>query len=272
MLGELVTVEIISKNNREYICQVPEERSEVVLDKSEGDYEVGDKIEVFIHEYVNAKYNATIKTPKILLEELRLLEVVSVAKPGIFLDWGLDKDLFLPYPNTNFDLIEGNFYLVALIIDKNRKLCATTNIKDLLTDDSEYDTNDWVKGIVYNLNPAYGAFVAVDSKYDALINIEDLSEKLNIGDEIEARVISKNKDGKLNLSLRDKAYINIDGDAKLIYDKLVSNNGFLPYGDKSDSEAIRKEFLMSKSAFKKAIGRLYREKLINIENKSISKI
>lgn len=271
MLGEIIEVKVVSKKHNEYVCEVLEERYDVILPVSEGDFEIGDYISVFMHEYNNSKYYATTKIPKILLGELKMLEVVSVSKPGIFLDWGLDKDLFLPYPNTNFDLKEGNFYLVGLIIDKNRKLCATTNIKNLLSDDSTYETNDWVEGIVYNINPAYGAFVAVDSKYDALINLEDLSEKLNIGDKIKARVISKNKDGKLNLSLRDMAYTNIDGDAKLIYDKLLENDGYLPFGDKSDSEAIRKEFLISKSAFKKAIGRLYKEKLIKIKNNSISK-
>ena len=126
-----------------------------------------------------------------------------------------------------------------------------------------------VKGTVYQIHEQFGAYVAVDNKYSALVPKKELHKELKAGDEIEARVLEVKEDGKLDLSLRQKAYVQMDSDSEVILRKLKAAGGSLPYQDKSDAEEIKKEFNMSKAAFKRAIGRLYKERVIVIEKDGI---
>ena len=154
---------------------------------------------------------------------------------------------------------KGNEYLVGVYIDKSNRICATMKIKDMLSTDSPYKENDKVQGTIYSINRDIGAFVAVDDKYDGLIPKKELLGAYQVGDSIEARVANIKEDGKLDLSLRDRSYIQMDKDSDIILSKLKEEAGFLPLNDNSPPEIIRKELNMSKSGFKRAIGRLYRE-------------
>lgn len=270
MLGEkrLVRIEKVATN--EYIAKAEGERSDIVISKKDFEARQGDTVEVFIYDYKNDEYYATIKPPLIQLGQVKKLEVKSVVDAGIFIDWGLENDLYMPYANSHIIPKEGRSYLFVLTTSKNRRLAASMDIKDYLLDSSNYQVNDWVQGMVYSKNLDYGVFICVDEKYDGLIKTQDLVEDLNIGDELKARVISRNKDGKLNLSTRSQAHGLIDEDALTILKKLIGSSGRLPYGDKSDSSEIRKEFSMSKSSFKKALGKLYKKRLIEVTGRSIS--
>ncbi len=230
---------------------------------------IGDEIEVFIYKDSSDRYIATTNRPKLTMGELAVLKVVEVNKIGAFLDWGLEKDLLLPYSEQIVKVKKGESFLVGLYIDKSERLCATMKIYDLLYTDSPYGKEDNVTGIVTGKNPEYGVFVAVDHKYHGLIQTKELTRDLRIGEEVEARVLSVREDGKLNLSLRKKGYIQMDIDGEKIMEKLKANEGFLPYHDKSDPELIRREFHMSKNEFKRAIGKLYRSHKILITEKGI---
>lgn len=269
MLGEKRLVRIEKVANKEYIAKAEGERSEIVISNKDFEARPGDTVEVFIYDYKNDEYYGTIKTPFIQLGQVRKLEVKSVVDAGIFIDWGLENDLYMPYANSHIIPKEGRSYLFVLTTSKSRRLAASMDIKDFLLDSSDYQVNDWVDGIVYSKNLDYGVFVCVDGKYDGLIKTQDLVEDLNIGDELKARVVSRNKDGKLNLSTRSKAHELIDEDALKILKKLIGSSGSLAYGDKSDSSEIRKEFSMSKSSFKKALGKLYKKRLIEVTGQSI---
>lgn len=271
MLGEIIEVKIIDKIKNEYIARVDEERTDFIIPSDEGPFEPNSKQSVFVYKHENNHYYASLKKPKILLGEIKCLEVKSIGGPGIFLDWGLDWDLFLPYSLAKDGICEGKEYLFTLIVDKNRKLSASMKINSLLKNESPYEVNDWVEGIVYSLHPDFGAFIAVDNMYDGLINKQNLTESLGLGDKVRARVLSKNENRKLNLGLRDLSHSLIDEDARTIYNLLLENDGFLPFGDKSDPNAIREKFSMSKSSFKKAVGNLYKKGLIRVSDKSISK-
>ena len=195
--------------------------------------------------------------------------VVDTTKIGAFLDWGLEKDLFLPFSETVGSVEKGKTYLVGVYIDKSGRLCATMKIKDLLRNDSDYRENNITKGTIYSINRDIGAFVAVEDKYDGLIPKKELLGAYSVGDIIEVRINKVLEDGKLDLSLRDRSYIQMDTDSKVIMKKLKENGGSLLLGDKSSPDLIREKLRMSKSGFKRAIGGLYKEGIITISDYEI---
>lgn len=233
------------------------------------DAKLGDIIEVFIYNDSKDRIIATTNKPKITVGELAHLTVISKTKIGAFLDWGLEKDLFLPFSETVGSVVVGNTYLVGAYVDKSNRICATMKVKDLLRTDSSYKENDWVEGTIYSINRDIGAFVAVEDKYDGLIPKRELYGAHEVGETVEVRINKVLDDGKLDLSLRDRAHLQMDDDAKKILDKLRENKGSLNLNDNSSPELIKKELNMSKSGFKRAIGKLYKEEMIVITDKGI---
>ncbi|HHV45732.1 MAG TPA: S1 RNA-binding domain-containing protein [Tissierellia bacterium] len=244
---------------------------EILLPKREvpKNLKAGDTIEVFIYRDSEDRLIATTRRPKITLGEVGLLRVKDITKIGAFLDWGLEKDLLLPFKEQTMKLIKGKKYLVGLYVDKSDRLCATMKIKDFLRTDSPYKENDWVKGTIYSINEDMGAFVAVDNKYHGMIPKKELIGVYAPGEEVELRVTKVREDGRLELSLRDKSYLQIDKDAERILEKIKEKGGFLPLNDNSSPEEIKKQLNMSKSSFKKAVGRLLKERKIRFEKKGI---
>lgn len=276
-LGEFQTLVIKRfKNNGAYIGfkDVKNEKVDILLPKKEvlETDKVLDEIKVFIYKDSDTRFIATRKVPKISLGKLKALEVTDISKIGAFLDWGLEKELFLPFKEQIMKLQKGKKYLVALYIDNSQRLCATMKIRDYLVSNSPYKQNDWVKGVVYSINKEYGAFVAVDNMYEAMIEKKDIVGVLEIGEETEFRVSKVKKDGRLNLVLKNISYLEIDDNAKIIYDILKKSGGFLAVNDKTDSEKIKDIFLMSKSSFKKALGRLLKNKKIKFYENGIKLI
>lgn len=230
---------------------------------------VGDEIEVMVYNDSKDRIIATTNRAKLQVGELGHLMVVSQTKIGSFLDWGLEKDLFLPFSETVGSIERGKEYLVGVYVDKSNRICATMKIKDMLSTDSPYKENDKATGTIYSINRDIGAFVAVDDKYDGLIPKKELYGAYEVGDIIEVRISKVKEDGKLDLSLRDRVNIQMDQDVKVILSKLKEKAGFLPLNDNSPPENIRKELNMSKSGFKRAVGRLYKEGIIKIEDNGI---
>lgn len=226
--------------------------------------EIGDEIEVFVYRDSSDRLIATTNIPYLSVGEKAMLRVVQITKIGAFLDWGLEKDLLLPFKEQTAEVREGREYLVSLYIDKSERLCATMKLYTLLDTDSPYKKNDMVKGHVYDINKRFGVFVAVDDKYMGMIPKAELFQKLHVGDEVQTRVLKVREDGKLDLSTRQKAYRQMDKDSEYILQKLRKNGGCLFIHDKSSPELIQQELEMSKNAFKRAIGRLWKEHKINI--------
>ncbi len=227
----------------------------------------GDILEVFVYKDSENRMISTMKKPKVTLGEIGLLKVVDITKIGAFLDWGLEKDLFLPFKEQTMKLKKGKEYLIGLYIDKSQRLCGTMKVRDFLRNDSPYKENDWTKGTIYSINDEFGAFVAVDNKYEGLIPKRELVGVHIPGEEVNVRITNVKKDGKLDLSLRDRSHMEIDSDIDRIVDKAMENNGILYLNDHSSPKEIRRKLSMSKSAFKKAVGRLLKEGRIEfIEN------
>ncbi|MCR5737277.1 MAG: S1 RNA-binding domain-containing protein [Eubacterium sp.] len=229
----------------------------------------GDEVSVFIYRDSEDRLIATTNEPKLQLGETAVLNVKDVSKNGAYLDWGLEKDLFLPFKEQIYEIAPGDEVLVAMYIDKSNRLCATMKVYDYLKNNSLYEEEDVVQGIVYNFNPQYGAFVAVEGKYHGLIQVKELTKKVKMGETLEARVKSVRPDGKLDLALRKKAYLQIDDDAQEILRFLEEHGGKLGYTDKAKPEIIRRDFHMSKNEFKRAIGRLLKEGRVSIGENNI---
>ena len=244
---------------------------EVLLPKNQvtEDMRVGSEIEVFLYKDSEDRMIATRLVPYIKIGEIKKLKVKEVNKIGAFLDWGLPKDLLLPFKEQIYEIKPGDEILVTVYIDLSDRLCATMDLYSRLSLLPPYQRDDMVKGTVYQVHEQFGAYVAVDNKYLALVPKKELHRELKPGDEIEARVLEVKEDGKLDLSLRQKAYVQMDADSALILDKLKQAGGSLPYQDKSSAEEIKEEFNLSKAAFKRAIGRLYKERVIVIEKDGI---
>ncbi len=232
---------------------------------------VGDKVEVFLYRDSEDRMIATCRRPKLQLGQVGWLDVVQVARIGAFLDWGLDKDLLLPFreqPRTR--VREGQEVLVAVYLDKSGRLCATMNVYPYLRTDSPYTAGDQVTGTVYETSRNFGAFVAVDSIYSALIKKKELVRDIRIGETVSARVTAVKADGKLDLSIREKGYLQMDTDMARILARLQAEGGTLMLSDKSSPEEIREQMGMSKNEFKRAIGHLYKEGKIVIEKDRIT--
>ena len=227
--------------------------------------EVGDPVEVFLYKDSSDRMIATTKEPKITLGELAVLEVADVGRIGAFLDWGLEKDLLLPFKEQTVKVEKGDRCLVSLYVDKSGRLCATMKVYPLLRTDSPYQKNDMVRGTVYGISREFGVFVAVDDRYSALIPRREVYGRMFIGQQVEARVADVKADGKLDLSVRGRIPEQMDADAQQIMERIEKNGGCLPFTDKADPERIKMEFGMSKAAFKRAVGRLLKQGKVTID-------
>lgn len=245
----------------------------VLLPKKEvpADAELGDDLLVFLYKDSDDRLIATTLEPKLTIGTIALLTVKEESSIGLFLDWGLSKDLLLPFKEQTYRAKQGEEVLVSLYVDKSSRLCATMKLYPYLKKESPYQKNDYVDGIAYEDSKQFGTFVAVDNLYSALIPRQVQASPLPLGSRVHARVTSVRPDGKLTLTLQEKAYRQMDKDSEQIYHMLEQAGGFLPYHDKTDPEVIRRIFGLSKNAYKRAIGRLMKEQKIAIEKDGIKK-
>ena len=250
------------------------EVEKVLLPKSQvrQEIEIGDKLAVFLYKDSKDRLIATVNTPALQLHEVAKLTVASVTGIGAFLNWGLEKDLFLPFHEQTYRVKPGDEVLVALYVDKSSRLCATMKVYHYLETESPYMKESRVEGTLYEISGNFGAFVAVDDKYSALIPKQEFVKNIPVGSHVSARVIEVKDDGKLTLSLREKAYMQIASDSDAVMKVIDSYDGVLPFNDKASPETIRREMNMSKNEFKRAVGNLLKMGRIEITENSIRRI
>ncbi len=274
-LGKLQTLTVQrEKEFGVYLGEPGDEKHAVLLPRKyvpEG-VKLGSRLEVFVYKDSEDRLIATTARPKLQVGETAVLTVRDVVRIGAFLDMGLEKDLLLPFKEQNHRVRPGEECLVALYIDRSGRLAATMNVYSYMSADSPYQKDDQVSGTLYEINEDFGAFVAVDDRYYGLIPKKELYGEFHPGDRVEARVIRVRDDGKLDLSPRRKAYLQMDEDAELVMKVIDEFDGVLPFNDKARPETILREFHMSKNAFKRAVGRLLKENRIRITEKTIERI
>ena len=234
---------------------------------------LGDKVRVFVYKDSKDRAIATTNTPKLTLGGVAVLRVKEVGKIGAFLDWGLEKDLFLPYKEMVSRVEAEDEILVTLYIDKSSRLCASMKgIYHLLSTEAPYRKDDEVTGRVYEFSDNFGTFVAVDDRYSARIPRHEDTGFLKVGDVITAKVTEVKEDGKLSLTLREKAYLQMDADAEKILALLDSYAGVLPFSEKASPEVIQRETGLSKNAFKRAVGHLYKAHQVDLAGGKIRRV
>lgn len=273
-LGEMQELEVAKKVDigvylKSEANEKPEDRVLLPLKQVPENTQVGDKINVFVYRDSNDRIIATVRRPKIVMGEIAYLKVVEMSRIGAFLNWGLEKDLFLPFKEQVGDIRLNGEYMVGLYIDKSDRLCATMNLFKVLRTDSPYKVNDLVKGTVFSLKRGLGAMVAVDGKYLGLIHEGEILKPLHPGQVVEVRVSNVKEDGKLDLSLKDSPRLQIDKDGEKILKELIKNKGSLPLNDDTSPEEINNLVGMSKSSFKKAAGRLMKKGIIIMTREGI---
>ncbi|MCM1089173.1 MAG: S1-like domain-containing RNA-binding protein [Muribaculaceae bacterium] len=276
-LGKIQTLTIVKKVEfgvylADEEAQSQGERVLLPLKQAPKDADIGTQIEVFIYRDSKDRLIATTNRPKLTLGGVAKLRVAQVGKIGAFLDWGLEKDLLLPYREQTKKVREGEECLAALYIDKSSRLCATMKVYPYLRQDSPYQKDERVQGTVYEISDNFGAFVAVEDIYSGLIAQNELYGDISVGMVVTARVTSVKEDGKLDLSIREKAYLQIEQDAEKILGLIDSYEGVLPFTDKASPETIKRETKMSKNEFKRAVGHLLKNGKISIEEKVIRKL
>jgi predicted RNA-binding protein (virulence factor B family) len=263
-LGKKQTLRVLKKVDFGiYLSELPTDRKDdqVLLPKKQvpDGCEIGDALEVFLYKDSDDRMIATTSEPKIYLHEVKMLKVREMTRIGAFLDWGLEKDLLLPYHEQRGRVEKGIEVLVALYVDKSNRLCATMNVYPYLENRAPYQAGDVVTGRVYEMSRNFGIFIAIDDRYSALIPKQEAHGKFQAGEILTLRVTGVREDGRLKVSPNQKAYLQMGEDAEKIEAEVTAQGGSLPFDDKAAPELIDEVFGMSKAAFKRAVGRLMKE-------------
>lgn len=255
-----------------YLVEDENSQDKVLLPMKQvpADLKLKDRLSVFLYKDSKDRLIATVNKPYITLGQVAVLRVKEIGKIGAFLDWGLEKDLFLPFKEMVSRVEPEDEILVRLYIDKSERLCASMKgIYHLLSQNPPYIREDEVEGRIYEFSDNFGTFVAVDDKYSARIPKTENCRHLRVGDVVQAKVVEVKEDGKLSITLREKAYLQMDEDAQSVLELIESYAGVLPFTEKASPEVIMRETGLSKNAFKRAVGRLYKEHKVDLSDGKI---
>ena len=270
-IGEFNTLEIL-RDTEPGMFLGDAEGNEVLLPNRyvEDVFKVGDDVEVFIYLDNEERLVAVTDEPHISRGDFAVLRCNAVNDFGAFLDWGMVKELFCPFKEQAFPMKKGGWYLVHCYLDeKSERLVATSKTNRFL-DNEELSVAEFEEVDLIVSHPSdFGMNVIVNKQHTGLIYKDNIFQELSIGDRLKGVVKKIRHGNKLDIGLGQIGYRNIEPNAKKILDSLEDNSGFLPLHDKSSPEAIKESLEMSKKNFKKAIGTLYKQKLINIEKEGI---
>ncbi|WP_336687431.1 S1 RNA-binding domain-containing protein [Chryseobacterium bernardetii] len=270
-LGKTQNLQISEKLNSGWILIDEESGEKAFLPKIfiREEQEVGEYIEVFVYQD-DDKLKATTEIPLAEVGEFAVMSCVQSLPSGAFMDWGIIKDLFVPYKQQKTKIIEGKRYLVYLYVDEDMELITgTTKFKrNPQYQDLPFKKGDKVDLILMN-ESELGWNVVINKKYIGLIYASDVFKKLYPLSEEKGYIKAIREDGKIDVSLQPEGFENIDEFKQKILDKLEENYGLLYVSDKSTPEEIKDELQMSKKNFKKAIGGLYKDKIIDISDDKI---
>jgi len=230
---------------------------------------VGDLLKVFVYKDSEGRKISTTLIPNAEVDQFAFLKVKDVNDVGAFLDWGIEKDLLVPYREQKLKLRKGQWCLIYLFLDeKTERLVATAKVAKIFQSEIDLEKGDQVDLLITN-STELGVNVVVENKFKGLIYFNDLFHDVLEGDRIKGFVKEIRPDGKLDISLRKEGLENLEEGAQLILKELRQNDGFLPLHDKSDPEEIQSLLQMSKKNFKRSVGILYKQKLIRLEPNGI---
>lgn len=265
-VGHTVSLEVL-KSTPQGMYLVNHENQEVLLPNKyvAGDLEIGDKIEVFVYRDSEDRPVATTIAPYIKLNTCAFLTVVDVNKYGAFFDWGMEKDLLVPFSEQHLQLTKGKRYLVYLYKDElTNRLVGTTKLgKFIRSNKLSVKAGDKVSFLVSG-EVDLGYKVIVENKHYGMVFKNELFRSVSVGDRLEGYVQRVRKDNKLDITLNSAKLGDTETLANVIFERLLKEKGTFPLSDKSDPESIYAAFQVSKKAFRRAIGLLYKERKIKI--------
>ena len=271
-LGQYNTLTILRETDPGLYLGDPEENEVLLPHKYKPQkYAIGDAVEVFVYRDNEARLIATTLTPKAVVGEFAYLRCSQQTSHGAFMEWGIEKDLFVPFKEQARKMNPGSWYTVYIYIDpKTERLVGSSKTKKYLSNENislqKYDKVD----ILITHITERGANAIVNGQHDGLIYIENIFEDIRIGDRLPAYVKKIRPDNKIDLLLQQEGYRSIEPNAEFLLEELEMAGGFLAVTDKSDPETIKELLGMSKKSFKKALGSLYKARKVKIEEDGIS--
>lgn len=231
---------------------------------------IGEEINVFVYKDSEDRLIATTLTPKVFLNHFACLKVEMLTQHGAFLDWGLEKQLFVPFSEQAQKMVEGKYYVIYMYLDKKtERLVASSKINHFL-DNKELTVKvgDEVEVLIGDPTDL-GINVIINNLHKGLIYYNEIFAQVKMGDVRKGYIKNIREENKIDVQLQKQGYGNVEPNAQLILEKLKANAGFLALTDDSTPDEIRIQLEMSKKTFKKAIGLLYKQNIINIEKKGI---
>ena len=273
-LGEYNTLEILRETDPGLYLGDTQENVVLLPHRYKPEnFNIGDMLAVFVYLDYEERPVATTLTPHVLLNDFGYLHCSDVNEFGAFMDWGVQKQLFVPFKEQARPMKVGNWYIVYLSMDEqtNRLVGSSKTNKYLNNDTVTLEKFDEIAIMVTHITDL-GANVIVNGKHKGLIFINDIFEDIRTGDTMKAFVKSVREDNKIDVVLQSPGYRSIEPNANFILEELKAAGGFMPLHDKSDPQAIKNELGMSKKSFKKAIGTLYKDKQIAIKPDGIELI
>lgn len=231
--------------------------------------QIGDVLQVFVFNGLKGQLTATLKTPYAQVDEIAWLKAVAVTENGGFLDWGLGKDLFVPFSEQRYDMIVGKYYLVKLYLDRQNRLAATMKFESFIIEQSFYFKAGEQVSIIIAEKTDLGFKAIVNNSHWGMLYDNELFQPLKKGQKLTAYIKQIREDKKIDLILQPPGYGKVEELTDKIIRKLMENNGFLPMSDKTPPEQIYAMFGVSKKVFKQAIGALFKQQRIDLDNQSI---
>lgn len=270
-LGEVNRLSVEQKTENGYVL-VDDKQTQVLLPNNDesNQLELNSLCDVFVYKDNAGNFVASLQMPKIKLGEFAWLEARDVNDTGAFMDWGMPKELLVPYRHQNQNLIAARFYMIYLLIDlMTDRLIGTTKINNFLDNSNlSVDVGEEVNLLVIDKSDL-GYNVIINHKHKGLIYANEVFTALKAGDAIKGFIKLIRAENKIDVMLQRHGYEATEPIQELILAKLKNANGFLDFTDKSEPALIYKKFGVSKKVFKKAIGALYKDKCILIEEEGI---
>lgn len=275
-IGKHTTLTILRETDPGLYLGVEEGAEEVVLlphKYKPETFEIGDEIRVFIYLDYDERPIATTLEPFVELNGFGYLRCADVTKHGAFMEWGLEKHLFVSFKEQARPMKVDNWYIVYMYLDEqtNRLAGSSKTNQFLQNDNLSLQTFEEVNILVTHLTDK-GANVIINGIHKGLIYLEDIFEDIRTGDKLKAFVKKIREDNKIDIVLQTPGYKSIEPNAEYILEELKASGGFIPLHDKSDPNTIKDTLGLSKKSFKKAIGSLYKDKQIVINEDGIELI
>jgi predicted RNA-binding protein (virulence factor B family) len=268
-IGKINTLKVASRVGSETYLASPTSAKVLLVDRKPPRCQIGDALNVFVYVDMDGHLAATTTIPNALVDDIAWLEVVSVNRVGAFLDWGLPKDLLVPFGEQHHEMEVGESYLVKLFLDQQNRILATTKIDKFIVDEGFYFKTGEKVSLLIADKTDLGFKAIINNTHWGMLYQNELFQAVRKGQKLEGYIKQVREDHKIDLSLHQPGYGKVNELTDKIIAHLKQNQGFLPLSDKSPPETIYTAFGVSKKVFKQAIGALYKQKLLLIEKGGI---